>query len=65
MPLWHVALKITSQDCTECIEQRECSQRLRPQALFQCRRSHMRSHVKQQQEKFSDTSEKVWLLVAL
>ena len=65
MPLWHVALKITSQDCTECIEQREYSQRLRLQALFQCRRSHVYPHVKQRQGKFSDTSEKVWLLVAL
>lgn len=26
MPLWHVALKITSQDCTEHIEQWEYSQ---------------------------------------
>ena len=56
MPLWHAALKITSQDCTEYIEQRRYSHSLRLEALFWCLCIPTCSHVKQQQEKVQTPS---------
>lgn len=49
------ALKITSQDCTEYIEQQEYSHSCRLQALLWCLCIHMCSYMKQGQEKNSNT----------